>query len=81
MSWTTHNIGDKKIVQSSPVLMTQSLNLHVFATSDMNTIGVRARIVCRNGYMCQLDVVAVLHRDMDLLDVYDFQVLRCEIVT
>ena len=54
-------------------------DLHIFAASDVDAVGVWARARCSNRQTCQVRIGAVFHRHVDLLAVHNFQILHPQI--
>ena len=54
-------------------------DLHIFAASDVDAVGVWARARCSNRQTCQVRIGAVFHRRVDLLAVHNFQILHPQI--
>jgi hypothetical protein len=55
-------------------------DLHIFAASDVDAVSVRTPVGSSDGQACQLHIVAVLDRHVDLLAVDNFQILHPQIL-
>ena len=53
-------------------------DLHIFAASDVDAVGVRARARSSDRQTCQVRIGAVFHRHVDLLAVDDLQILHSQ---